>query len=73
MLDEYEKRLIEICQNLLTISPISKKDNLFSIGGNSLFAIRLRNAIQNEFKMDISTSEILLTKTVEEIALKVLI
>jgi len=70
VLDEYEKKLIEICQNLLTISHISKKDNLFSIGGNSLFAIRLRNAIQNEFKMDISTSEILLTKTIEEIALK---
>lgn len=46
--------LINTCEELLEISGIHEEDNLISLGGNSMFAMKLAANINKKFQTDIS-------------------
>ncbi|MCL5071892.1 MAG: phosphopantetheine-binding protein, partial [Actinobacteria bacterium] len=48
-----EKALVAIWRDLLKLDRVGIQDNFFSIGGNSLMAIKLINQIRNFFHVDI--------------------
>lgn len=47
--NETQMRLVEIWKDILQIDKVSVKDGFFQVGGNSLRAIRVLNAINKEF------------------------
>lgn len=51
--NQNEELLLDIWKNLLNNEKISVNDNFFDIGGNSLLAINLANAISNKFSKSI--------------------
>eukprot|EP01135_Chromosphaera_perkinsii_P012413 Nk52_evm24s2657 gene=Nk52_evmTU24s2657 len=57
--DKLEISLCTICEELLEYSPIGVNTNLFTIGGNSLFALRLHNRLKEEYSVDIPVYSIL--------------
>ena len=56
-----QKKITEILAEILDISKevVGIKDNFFSLGGNSLAAIRLTNAINQQFKSNIQVRDVL--------------
>jgi amino acid adenylation domain-containing protein len=48
-LSTYEVHMLEICTKILEISNINLHDNFFDLGGNSFTALRLLDAINQEF------------------------
>lgn len=53
-----ERSLIKIWERLLQKTSISMVDNFFSMGGDSLKAVALINAIADEFSIELSIAEI---------------
>ncbi|KPA15499.1 polyketide synthase subunit [Candidatus Magnetomorum sp. HK-1] len=51
--NETEKKLSNIWENLLGISPIGINDNFFELGGNSLLLTQLASKVRNTFQLDI--------------------
>ena len=51
--------LIKLCEELLEYKPIGVNTNLFTIGGNSLFALRLHNKVLEQYEVDIPVYSIL--------------
>lgn len=66
--NEIEKNLIEIFSNILGVTRVGKDDNFFDIGGHSLSATILVNAIRKEFGVDISLKQFFSMPTVKDIA-----
>lgn len=64
-----EKRLEVIWKNLLKIDRIGVHDNFFQIGGHSLLAIRLINAVREHFDYEIKFSEFFKHPTLQQLAL----
>ncbi|EPR66935.1 non-ribosomal peptide synthetase [Cyclobacterium qasimii] len=64
-----EKKLINIWKALLKIDQVEVHDNFFKIGGHSLLAIRLINAIREHFKYEIKFNQIFHQPTIHELAL----
>jgi surfactin family lipopeptide synthetase A len=56
-INQTEKALIKIFENILNIKNISVGDNFFSLGGHSLKAIRAVSAIQKELSIKVSLKE----------------
>ncbi len=65
---ETEKTLAGLYAELLKIDKISRTDNFFDIGGDSLMAIALLNKISNAFGVEISMGEIIEYPVVESLA-----
>jgi len=61
-----ETTLMEIWKSLLKIEIIGVKDNFFSLGGNSILAMRLREQIENKFEANISVTDIFNYPTIEK-------
>jgi amino acid adenylation domain-containing protein len=55
---DIEVRLACIWQELLEADNIRLHDNFFALGGGSLTCVRLEFAIQNEFQIQVSTTEL---------------
>ncbi|AKP53836.1 non-ribosomal peptide synthetase [Cyclobacterium amurskyense] len=64
-----EIRLQEIWEELLNIKQVGINDNFFKIGGHSLMAIRLINAIKTHFNFEIKFTEIFKQPTIHQQAL----
>eukprot|EP01134_Creolimax_fragrantissima_P005101 CFRG5101T1 len=64
----HEREILAMCQILLGVNHISTTINLFSIGGNSLFAVKLHNSIKSKFAVDVPVATILIMPTIREIA-----
>ena len=71
--NEIEKILVKIYSDVLGIptETISTKISFFDLGGHSIRAIRVINAIRNTFSVDLSLREIFEMNTVEELSLKI--
>src|SRR5690606_33677664 len=54
---QLEKTLAEIWKNLLQLEQVYLGDNFFSIGGNSLLAMRVISKVSKELKMDIGIKD----------------
>lgn len=68
--DDLESILIDLVSKLLKITSgvISRNDNLFRLGLNSILAIQFASKLQKELKLDVSVGGIFKAKTVSELA-----
>jgi amino acid adenylation domain-containing protein/non-ribosomal peptide synthase protein (TIGR01720 family) len=65
---EIEEKLVEIWENILSVSNIGTQDNFFELGGHSLLAIRLISAIQQAFEVSIGVKDVFTNPTISGIA-----
>jgi amino acid adenylation domain-containing protein/non-ribosomal peptide synthase protein (TIGR01720 family) len=63
-----EQRVIEIWREVLGLDAISKFDNFFDLGGNSLRATKVTSRIREEFSIEIGLKTIFEYQTVESLA-----
>ena len=66
--DALESQLTEIWEQVLEINPISIKDNFFDIGGYSLLAVRVFNAIREATGKSLPLATLFQASTIEELA-----
>ena len=66
--NDQEKKLTEIWQEVLKVSPIGVKDNFFELGGHSLLAVSLLTQIEKIFGKNIPLATFLGIPTIEELA-----
>lgn len=69
--DEVEAALQKIWLQLVELPRIATTDHFFGVGGNSLLAIRLTQAINHEFKIDLSVSAIFDSPVLHQLAQKI--
>ena len=67
---DLEIKIVNIFQNLLSVSPIGINDNFFELGGDSLLAINLQIEL-SKITNAVTYSDIFLYPTVEEIVNKI--
>ncbi|MEI6489387.1 MAG: amino acid adenylation domain-containing protein, partial [Bacteroidota bacterium] len=70
-LNETEKELLQIWQQILGIDAISKHDNFFELGGYSLLAIRLIHEINAIFSTNLQPKDIFQSPTISELSCEV--
>ena len=63
-----QKKLIEIWEDVLKIKNIRLTDNFFDIGGNSLFAIRILNRINEDLGFAMSFRDFITYSTISQSA-----
>ena len=66
--NETERRLCDICQELLALERVGIKDNFFHIGGHSLSATRLLSQIRQSFQVTLSLKTLFELQVLERIA-----
>ena len=66
--NEIEKKLVEIWESILEVSPIGIKDNFFDLGGNSYLALQMFSNIEKTFNKRLPVSIILQEGTIENLA-----
>ncbi|WP_315791701.1 amino acid adenylation domain-containing protein [Fischerella sp. JS2] len=66
--NDTERELAKIWSEVLNIQPVGVKDNFFAIGGNSLLAIHLIAAIEQQFAKELPLSAILTNPSIEDFA-----
>lgn len=64
--NELETTLVRIWKDLLEIEQVGVKDTFFSLGGDSLLAIRLISVIKQELKLEVTISKLFDLTTIEE-------
>jgi acyl carrier protein len=69
--NEYESGLIKIWEEVLNVEPISVEDDFFSMGGDSLLAIRIIARIRKTYDIAMTPREIFETPTLRELATEV--
>ncbi len=65
--NEVEKKIAEIWSNILNVSPISRNDSFFELGGNSITAIQTISRIRKELNVVISFSDFYSSKDLIEL------
>ncbi|MBK9945446.1 MAG: amino acid adenylation domain-containing protein [Kouleothrix sp.] len=63
-----ERRIAELWEQLLGVTPIGINDNFFDLGGHSLLAIQLVGQLRAEFQADVSLHGLFETPTVAQVA-----
>ncbi len=66
--NEVEKRIVEIWHSIFTSEQIGTNDNFFTIGGNSMKAVKVLFKINNEFGTALELKTIFMHPTVGELA-----
>lgn len=66
--DDIEKCLCEIWKTVLSVNCVSKSDNYFNIGGDSLTATEIAGKISNLYGVKISIKDIFENPTMKELA-----
>ena len=69
--NDIEGRMAVIWQEVLGLERIGIKDNFFSLGGNSIKAMRLIARINKEFDVDYSLDRLFGNQTIEEVAIEI--
>lgn len=68
VLDDFDRKLLRICQERLGISHIHIDDNFFSVGGDSLLVMHLCIEIDYEWKVNINFYDIYNCQTISDIS-----
>jgi amino acid adenylation domain-containing protein len=63
-----ERRIAAIWHDLLHVAPIGRDDNFFDLGGHSLAAVRLHEAVRVSLASDISLTDVFQAATLAELA-----
>jgi aryl carrier-like protein len=66
--DEWERRLLQIWEELLDVRPVGVRDDFFDVGGHSLLAVRLVAQIQRKLGRRIAMSQLYEEPTIEHLA-----
>jgi amino acid adenylation domain-containing protein len=66
--DALELQLMQIWEEVLSISPIGIRDNFFDLGGHSLLAVGLMARIQRQFDKQLSLATLFQGATIEHLA-----
>ena len=66
--NKIEKKILDILKHLFSSDNISTDYNIFDMGADSLFAIKLSSHIKNELSVDINVVEIFNNPTIIELA-----
>lgn len=66
--DDVEKILCEIWETVLSVRNISKTDNYFNVGGDSLTATEIAGKVSNLYDMKISVKDIFENPTIEKLS-----
>jgi len=66
--NEIDKRLIELCCEVLSVKNIGLNDNFFDLGGHSLKASILASKIYNEFDVKIDLKDIFMALTIKQLS-----
>jgi len=69
--NETEQILVNIWQEVLSVSRVGINDNFFETGGHSLLAMRLISLIRKELKIEISIKELFTYPTVQGLAARI--
>ncbi len=69
--DQIEKRLVDIWETLLGVSPIGVHDNFFELGGHSLLSMRLFVQVEKEFDVKLPLAVMFQDATIEFLAGKI--
>lgn len=67
--DEYERRLIQIWEELFEMTPIGIRNDFFQLGGHSLLAATLVTKIEETFSKRIDLARLTEAPTIEKLAL----
>ena len=65
-LSDIEKKILVIWEKLLNITTLQIQDDFFSLGGNSLLAIRLANQLALVFEIDLEYANIIELTTIQQ-------
>ncbi|MEH2065253.1 MAG: amino acid adenylation domain-containing protein [Nostoc sp.] len=65
---ETERAIAHIWQDLLAVEEVSREDNLFQLGGNSLTAMQLVVRIRTSFNIDLPLPKLFTSPTVKSLA-----
>ncbi len=68
ILSTREQALISLWEGLLGRTGISSTDNFFELGGHSLLVVEMTMAIERDFEVRLSSTEVFENPTVEELA-----
>lgn len=68
---DWEKRLARVWSDVLGLERIGAMDHFFTIGGDSLRAVKLATAIKQSFDADISVTEIFSHATLQAMATRI--
>ena len=63
-----EIRLAEVWETMLGVVQVLPEDNFFALGGKSLTAVRICNAIKTEFGIDVAPSALIEHPTIRQLA-----
>ncbi len=63
-----EHQLVQIWEELLNVYPIGIRNNFFSLGGNSLLAVRLVSKIEQSFGRKLPSAVLFAQPTIEQLA-----
>lgn len=66
--NDLEKKLLDIWESVLNISPISTDDNFFDIGGHSLIAVELFDKIRNKVGIQLPLAILFEAPNIREMA-----
>jgi acyl-coenzyme A synthetase/AMP-(fatty) acid ligase/acyl carrier protein len=66
--NEIERRLVDICADLLRIEKVGVYDNFFELGGHSLLATQFVSRVRDEYNVDLPLKELFESPTVASIA-----
>ncbi|MEI8238186.1 MAG: amino acid adenylation domain-containing protein [Actinomycetota bacterium] len=66
--DDLERRLVEVWQDVLGVSPIGVHDDFFELGGHSLLVVRLMSSLESALGTPLSLSMVFQTPTVAAMA-----
>ncbi|MEM6685541.1 MAG: amino acid adenylation domain-containing protein, partial [Bacteroidota bacterium] len=68
---ETEEKLVSIWEEVLDAERVGIQDNFFTLGGNSIKAIKLLTLINKTFAIDINITDVFNDTTIENIAIKI--
>jgi len=67
-LDEIERQLLNIWQELLGVSSVGTEDNFFELGGHSLLAVRLFSEVESRFGRKLPLATLFEATTISQLA-----